>query len=65
MQNCKTDYEDTIEMGADMNMTSSNEAANYAVDDKITKLKEHWEVVWQKVLNKRTLIDQVLGKITR
>jgi len=61
MQNRKNDYEETIEMAADINMSADSEATKYAIDDKVSKLKEHWEVVWQKVLTKKTLINQVLG----
>ena len=62
MENRRNDHDDTIEMGAALNMESTNEAVNYAIDDRVSKLKDHWEVVWDKVMARREMLDQLMSK---
>lgn len=61
MENRKSDLEDIIEMAAALNMECDNESVNYAVDDKISKLKEHWETVWEKVIGQRHSLEKLIG----
>ncbi|XP_057306952.1 utrophin-like isoform X3 [Hydractinia symbiolongicarpus] len=61
MENRKSDLEDIIEMAAALNMECDNESLNYAVDDKISKLKEHWETVWEKVIGQRHSLEKLIG----
>ena len=51
MNNRRNDYDATIAMTTTFD------------NDKIAKLKEHWDVVWDKILTKKTLIDQALGNL--
>ena len=62
MSNRRNARDEAIEMGAALNMESTNEAVNYAIDDKVAKLKDHWEVVWEKVLTQKELLEQLTGK---
>ena len=48
MNNRCNDYEATVAMAT-------------LDEDKIAKLKEHWDVVWGKILTKKTSVDQALG----
>ena len=53
MNNRRNEYEATIAMPTMLE------------EDKISKLKEHWQNVWDKILAKKTLIDQALGNLNK
>lgn len=44
-------------------MDSNDQAQSYAVDDKVSKMKEHWEVVCRKIEELRSNFETVLGMI--
>lgn len=50
--------EDTVEMGHALANDATSDASKYAVDEKVMKLKEHWESVCFKFnAQKRSLND--------
>ena len=61
----KNFLEDTVEMGAALSMEATSEAAKYAIDDKIIKLKEHWESVWEKVVGQMAMLDNLMEEWRR
>lgn len=44
-------------------MESNDQAQSYAVDDKVSKMKEHWEIVCRKVEELRSNFETVVGMI--
>ena len=54
----KSQLEETIEMGAALS-NESNESSKFAIDDEISKLKEHWESVLLKFQMQRKLLQDI------
>ncbi len=59
MEMRKNMLEDTVEMGAAVANEATSEATKYAVDDKITKLKEHWESVCLKFTGQKRMLQDM------
>lgn len=62
MENRKPELEDVVEMGAALNMDSSDDAYKLQTEDKVTKLKEHWEIVAEKISSNIKNIEQMIGE---
>ncbi|XP_065653209.1 utrophin-like isoform X2 [Hydra vulgaris] len=65
VNNRRGDLEDVIEMGAALTMYSKNESFNYATDDKITKLKERWDIVSKKIESQKAMFEQLNRDLRR
>nr|XP_012563309.1 unnamed protein product [Hydra vulgaris] len=65
VNNRRGDLEDVIEMGAALTMNSKNESFNYATDDKITKLKERWDIVSKKIESQKAMFEQLNRDLRR
>ena len=50
-------------MGAALNMDTDDEAVKYAIDDKVAKIKEHWETVALKVQAHIDSLERMNGKL--
>ena len=63
MEGKRSVLEDAIEMGAAINMQTSDEELKFSIDDKVAKLKQHWEQVWGKCTQNTDSIQQLIGEM--
>ena len=63
MEGKRSVLEDAIEMGAAINMQTSDEELQFSIDDKVAKLKQHWEQVWGKCTQNTDSIQQLIGEM--
>ena len=62
VENRTSELEDAIEMGAALNMDTADESVKYVTDDKVSKLKEHWETVFEKIGTNIKRLEQLNSK---
>ncbi len=55
----KSLLEDTVEMGAAMATNTTDESMKYSIDDRINKLKAHWEQLCLKLNGQKKLLHDI------